>query len=111
MTMSVISAMKKPYWFMIIVFSIASFVPMAAVLMAGSPSYGPISEVWMHVPVPALLTINFGLLFVGARALGQGRKLLSLKAYLVPILFLSLAAVPFTFTALLVTLKSGGVGG
>jgi hypothetical protein len=81
------------------------------VLLAGSASYGQISEVWKHVPIPALFAIGFGLLIVGAQGLSRGSKLLGLKIYLVPALFLSAAAVPFTFSVLLVTLKAGGVGG
>ncbi len=111
MTSSTTNATKKPYWFMTIAFSIASLAPTVAVLLAGSPSYGQISEVWKHVPVPALLAIGFGLLMVGARGLSRGSKILGLKFYLVPILFLSAASVPFTFVVLLVTLKAGGVGG
>jgi hypothetical protein len=111
MIVSTASAMNKPYWLMIIAFSIASIAPTAAVLLAGSPGYGPISEVWKHVSVPALLAIGFGLLIVGARCLSRGSKLLGLKAYLVPLLFLSTAAVPLTCVALLVTLQAGGVGG
>ena len=111
MTISATNAKKRPYWLMSIMFSLASIAPTLAVLLAGSPSYGPISEVWKHVPIPALLFIAFGLLIVAGRGLGQGSNLLGLKEYLVPVLFISVAAVPFSFVALLVTLKSGGVGG
>ncbi len=53
------SSTKRPYRFAIILVSIASIFPTFAVLVAGSPSYGLVSELWKYIPVPVLLLVAF----------------------------------------------------
>lgn len=111
MASSTVNAMTKPHWLAIIFFSLASVIPAAAVLFAGSASYGPISEVWKHVPVPILLAVGYASIFLGIGGLRLGSSRLGLKEYVVPVVFVAVAAVPLTFVTLLVVLKSGGFGG
>lgn len=61
--------------------------------------------------VPALLTISFCFLIIGATGFRRGINLYGLKASLVPGLFLALSALPFAFVSSLVALKAGGIGG
>lgn len=103
--------MNKPYSLSTVVLCIASFACTAAVLFAGSPGYGPISEVWKYISVLTLLAVSFGLLMIASSNFHRGTKLYGLKTYVVPALFLALSALPFTFTTILVVLKAGGIGG
>lgn len=103
--------MNKPYWFSIIVVSVGSIVITTAVWSAGSPQYGIISEVWRHYSVPMLLAISLSLLIVGASALRRGGKACGINKYVIPAIFLGLAAVSLVLVAALVIVKLAGIGG
>jgi len=103
--------MKRLYWFSTVAFSISSILATAAVWSAGSSQYGIISEVWKSVSVPVLLAISFSLLLLGVSSLLLGRKLCGLNNYLVPVIFLGIALVPFIFVTVLVIVKLAGIGG
>lgn len=103
--------MNQPCWFSTFFISIASIAATAAVFFAGSPQYGPISEVWKHISVPALLAISFGLLVVAVSSIRRGSKLYGIENYVIPALLIILTGVPFVFVTLLVAVKLGGVSG